>query len=50
MFLNLFYLNDAGNSSREVKIKIHLGPSMIWSPRVPEDSNVKPLGSATFTI
>lgn len=49
MSLNLYHLNDAGNSGQKVKIKIHPGLLTIWSPRVPEDSYMKPLGSATFT-
>lgn len=46
---DLYYLNDVANTSQEIKIKIHLGPLKAKIPKVPEESNMKPLGSATCT-
>lgn len=46
----LHYPNDVGNPGQEIQTKIHLGPLKAYSPRVPEESNVKPLGDVIFTI
>lgn len=46
---DLCYLNDVANPSQEIKTKIHLGPLKAKIPRVPEEANMKPLGSATCT-